>query len=152
MAVGGKHSGLHPLTSVPGAASPGCEGYDGGVEPQVLPPPRKPGRWTWAVAGRLCSRTFVAFALLWVGALVGWPESQVYYAGPFATMGLDEHTHWRLDGLVLDRDAGLRVLWDALFPSERASSRIVFIGGAAYRDLPAWYAEPQAQEPPGLRW
>ena len=41
---------------------------------QVLPPPRKPGRWTWAVAGRLCSRTFVAVTLLWVVALVGWPE------------------------------------------------------------------------------
>ena len=27
-----------------------------------------------AVAGRVCSRTFVAVTLLWVVALVGWPE------------------------------------------------------------------------------
>ena len=39
----------------------------------VSPDPRKPGRWTWAVVGRLCSRTLVAFALVWVVALVGWP-------------------------------------------------------------------------------
>ena len=44
------------------------------MEPQVLPPPRKPGRWTWAVAGRLCRRAALGLPLALLVAFVAWPE------------------------------------------------------------------------------
>ena len=108
----------------------------------VLPPPRKPGRLTWAVVGRLCGRTFVAVTLLWLVALVGWPER---HFRPFhypARKGIPTERELARyialtaklfrrpeppasarvllspqDGgsiLVCHRDASLRVLWDAL--------------------------------------
>ena len=107
----------------------------------VSPEPRKPGRWTWAVVGRLCSRTFVAVTLLWLVALVGWPEQNwscipcqlamgrswrqvVMPPGMTTFSGGGRPTHvvesdgtrvWTCD---CSRDGSLRVLWEVLFPPE----------------------------------
>ena len=70
--------------------------------------PRKPGRWTWAVAGRLCGRAFVAFVLL---ALVGWPERHEYVDN---FRGVRGGGGAGMDRRFFARDADLRVLVDAL--------------------------------------
>ena len=82
------------------------------MQTPVLPPPRKPGRWTWAVAGRLCGRTFVAVTLLSLVALVGWPEKHIVgFCGGGSgvpTRGKVQFTYFH------HRDASLGVLVDAI--------------------------------------
>ena len=101
-----------------------------------IPPPRKPECWTWAAARRLCGRTVVALTLLWVVALVGWPERRTWLlpailrpvAGFSPPVTSPPVTSWPKDAAVervesmlpffganvFRRDADLRVLWDAL--------------------------------------
>ena len=109
------------------------------MEPLNVPPPRKPGRLTWAVAGRLCGRAVIAFTLLWVVALVAWPAVW-RYSGRTRAIGLEHpsdiaaalvsyRAHQGLghvpfvvrqmpgmayDWHIFDRDASLRVLVEAL--------------------------------------
>ena len=41
--------------------------------------PRAPRRFSWAIAGRLVRGVAVAFMLVWLVALVAWPERHVYF-------------------------------------------------------------------------
>ncbi len=86
------------------------------------------------MAGRLCGRTFVAFVLVWLLALVGWPERHVLLTvngNPARWSALAEPNPYRLRFVLTEpasgsrsaarvleygRDASLRVLADALFP------------------------------------
>ena len=60
----------------------------------------------------MCSRTCTAFALLWLVALVGWPENRItLVASGGIWLGAGRNT-WHVT--YLHRDASLRVLWDEL--------------------------------------
>ena len=42
-----------------------------------MTPPRAPRRFSWAIAGRVAGRVFAGFMLVWLVALVAWPEKHV---------------------------------------------------------------------------
>ena len=42
-----------------------------------MTPPRAPRRLSWAIAGRLTRGVAVAFMLVWLAALIAWPESHM---------------------------------------------------------------------------
>ena len=91
-----------------------------------MTPPRKPGRWTWAVVGRLCSRTVVAVTLLWLVALIGWPER--HSPGFVVINSFDTAAEIaRLKRAATTRDADLRVLWEVLFPPQRVPAQLFFL-------------------------
>ena len=47
-----------------------------------MTPPRRPSRLTWPVFARLLGRVLAGLALVWVVALVAWPENHRPF-GPF---------------------------------------------------------------------
>ncbi len=42
-------------------------------------PPRRPSRLTWPVLSRLLGRSLAGLALVWMVALVAWPERRVFF-------------------------------------------------------------------------
>ena len=74
---------------------------------------------TWAVAGRLCRRSLLALVLVWLVALVAWPERHTPWVSEItgqSSYGRDENGNLRwFPGMpTCRRDASLRVLVDAI--------------------------------------
>ena len=52
-------------------------------------PPRRPSRLTWPVLARLLGRVLAGLALVWVVALVAWPENHRHVGGTTVRLMLD---------------------------------------------------------------